>query len=97
MKGGAQQVYPVMGRPLCYLVNSRNTRGKTEEGLPIQHFVDLTDFGGNGSCTCGDFQCRVVANMKKPHELLTDGTLCHHLRSAHLFNLSFQIAIATET
>lgn len=82
-------ITPVHGRPLCYYVDSR----KGGE----QHFVNLTDFDGNGSCTCGDFQCRVVANMKKPHELLTDATLCHHLRKSHLFNLSFQVMLATQT
>jgi hypothetical protein len=75
-------VYPVNGRPLCYLVNSRTG--------DAQYFCDLTHFQGNGSCTCSDWGCRVVANMKKPHELLTDATLCYHLRRAHLFNLGVQ-------
>lgn len=79
-------VYPIKGRPLCYYVDSRSG-GE-------QKLCDLTDFNGNGSCTCGDFSCRVVANMKKPHELLTDATLCAHLRAAHRFNLSFQVALA---
>lgn len=82
-------VHPVKGRPLCYYVDSR----KGGE----QHFVDLTEHQGNGVCTCGDFSCRVVANMKKPHDLLSNETLCYHLRKAHLFNLSFQVALATET
>lgn len=76
---------PVYGRPLCYYVPSR--QGATD------HFVNLTDHQGNGSCTCGDFSCRVVANMKQPHELMTDATLCHHLREAHLFNLSVQLEL----
>jgi len=87
-------VYPVQGRPLCYLVDSRNRGGRTEEGLSIQHLCDLTDFNGNGSCTCGDFQCRVVANMKKPHELLSNETLCWHLRRAHLANLAVQVELS---
>lgn len=69
-------VTPIHGRPLCYLVGSR--KGEA------QYLCDLTQFNGNGHCTCNDFCCRVVANMKKPHELLTDDTLCFHLRRAHL-------------
>jgi uncharacterized membrane protein len=82
-------VTPVQGRPLCYLVKSRKGNG--------EHFVDLTDFQGNGSCTCPDWACRVVANMKRPHELLSNETLCWHLRRAHLENLSVQISLAAET
>ncbi len=76
-------VIPVRGRPLCYLVGSRKTPDK-------EYLVDLTDFGGNGSCVCQDFSCRVVANMKRPHQWLTDATLCDHLRGAHLYNLGVQ-------
>lgn len=76
-------VYPVQGRPLCYHVDSR--RGDE------QHFVNLTDLNGNGSCTCPDWSCRCVANMKKPHDLLSNETLCFHLRRAHLFNLGVQL------
>ena len=28
--------------------------------------------------------------MKKPHRLLSDATLCEHLRAAHLYNLAVQ-------
>lgn len=80
-------VHPVRGRPLCYLVDSRSG--------DCQHFVDLTDFQGNGSCTCNDWSCRVVSNMKKPHDLLSNETLCFHLRRAHLANLAVQISLAT--
>lgn len=69
-------VTAIQGRPLCFLVGSRKGEG--------QHLVDLTDFNGNGSCTCGDFSCRVVANMKGPHEYFTDATMCFHIRAAHL-------------
>lgn len=79
-------VYPVQGRPLCYHVDSR--------GAGAQYFVNLTDFNGNGSCTCGDWSCRCVSNMKKPHDLLTDATLCYHLRKAHMFNLGVQLECA---
>lgn len=75
-------VTPVHNRTLCYLVKSR--KGDAE------YFCDLTQFKGNGLCTCGDFSCRVVANMKKPHELLSNETLCWHLRQAHLYNLAVQ-------
>ncbi len=76
-------VTPVYGRPGCYYVDSR-----TPGTHP--HFVNIFDFDGNGSCTCGDWSCRCVANMKGAHELLTDATLCHHLRKAHLYNLGVQ-------
>ena len=79
-------VYPVLGRPLCYLVDGSGV---------AQYFVDLTEHGGNGHCVCGDFSCRCVANMKKPHELLTDATMCKHLRRAHLYNLSIQRELIT--
>lgn len=79
-------VHPIQGRPLCYLVDSRSTGG--------QHLVNLDDCGGNGSCTCGDWSCRCVANMKKPHDLLTDATLCHHLRAAHLYNVNVMRELA---
>lgn len=77
-------VTPVYGQVLCYHVGSRSRPGET-------HFVNLTDFNGNGSCTCGDWSCRCVANMKKPHALLTDATLCDHLRASHLYNLNIQL------
>jgi hypothetical protein len=75
-------VYPVAGRPLCYLVDSRKGGG--------QHFVNLRDCEMNGSCTCGDWSCRCVSNMKGPHELLTDATMCFHIRKAHRYNLGVQ-------
>jgi len=67
---------------MCYHVLSRSNGGA--------HLVDLTDFDGNGSCACNDFCCRCVSNMKGPHKLLTDATLCQHLRDAHLYNLGVQ-------
>ena len=76
-------VSPINGRPLCYLVSSRTKQD-------TQYLCDLNDFDGNGSCVCGDFSCRVVANMKRPHSLLTDATLCDHLRASHLYNLGVQ-------
>ncbi len=76
-------VTPIHGRPLCYLVSSRTKKD-------TQYLCDLNDFAGNGSCTCGDFGCRVIANMKRPHQWLTDATLCDHLRGAHLYNLGVQ-------
>jgi len=79
-------VYPIAGRPLCYYVDSRSGGG--------QHFCDLTQHQGNGHCTCGDWSCRVVSNMKKPHALLTNETLCEHLRRAHIYNLGVQIECA---
>ncbi len=75
-------VTPVPFRPLCYHVESNS--GQT-------YLCDLTQFNGNGSCTCSDWGCRCVANMKMPHSLLTDATLCKHLRGAHLYNLSVQL------
>jgi len=69
-------VYPIANRPLCYIVDSR--RGGE------QYFCDLTQLQGNGQCTCPDWGCRVVSNLKKPHELLTDATLCFHLRKVHM-------------
>jgi hypothetical protein len=75
-------VYPIQGRPLCYYVDSRSG-GE-------QHFVNLTDHNGNGSCVCGDWSCRCVANMKKPHSLLSNETMCEHIRAAHLYNLAVQ-------
>jgi len=77
-------VTPVFGRPLCYHVQSRSKPGEC-------HFVDITNFDGSGSCTCGDWSCRCVANMKKPFKPLSDAVLCEHLRDAHLYNLSVQI------
>jgi len=77
-------VTPIFGQPLCYHVGSRSNPNQA-------HFVNLADFNGNGSCGCSDWSCRCVANMKRPHDLLTDATLCAHLRAAHLFNLSVQI------
>jgi len=82
-------VTPVHGRPLAYLVSSRKTPGK-------QYLCDLTDHDGNGSCVCQDWSCRCVANLKRPHDLLTDATLCHHLRLAHLHNLSVQLDLILE-
>lgn len=79
-------IIPVNGRPLVYLVESRKGGGT--------HLCDLTDFNGNGSCTCGDWSCRCVSNMKGPHELMTDATLCWHLRRAHLANLQVQVELA---
>ena len=73
-------VHPVHGRLLCYYVDSRSGGG--------QHFVNLDDKDGNGSCTCGDWSCRCVANFKGEHELLTDAVTCHHIRRAHLFNVN---------
>jgi hypothetical protein len=70
-------VTPVPFRPLVYHVASRKA------GV-APHLVDLTDFNGNGSCTCGDWSCRCVANMKGAHELFTDATMCHHIRTAHM-------------
>jgi hypothetical protein len=70
-------ITPVLGRPLSYLVPSRKKLGES-------YLVDLTDYHGNGSCTCNDFSCRCVANMKKPHQLFTDATMCHHMRLAHV-------------
>ena len=78
-------VHPVHGRPMCYHVESRT--------MSVQYFCDLTDFQGNGSCGCQDWSCRCVANMKAPHELLTDATLCWHLRQAHLYNLAVQLEV----
>lgn len=80
-------VTPVHGRPLCYHVSS------SQKGEPDK-LCDLTQFQGNGFCSCNDWGCRVVSNMKKPHALLTDATLCKHLRAAHLFNLSVQVELA---
>lgn len=73
-------VTPVYGRPLCYRVKSR----KTDD----EYFCDLTAHNGNGFCTCDDYACRVVANMKRPHELLSNETLCWHLRQCHLHFMS---------
>lgn len=75
-------VYPVMGRPLVYLVDSRKGDG--------QYLCDLNELNGNGFCACPDFGCRVVANLKRPHKLLSDATLCEHLRASHLYNLCVQ-------
>ena len=69
-------VEPVYGRPLVYHVASR------QRGVH-PHLCDLNDFDGQGSCTCSDFCCRCVSNMKRPHEYFTDATMCHHLRKAH--------------
>jgi len=77
-------VYPVEGRPLVYRVASR-THPK------VEYMCDLTALNGNGWCACNDWACRCVANMKKPHELLSNETLCYHLRRAHLYNLQVQL------
>lgn len=75
-------VHPVQGRPMCYQVDSRSG-GES-------YFVNLRDCDMNGSCTCQDWSCRCVANMKLPHEPLTDATWCWHLRQAQLYNLRVQ-------
>lgn len=82
-------VTPIQGRPLVYRVASRSNP-------KVEYMCDLTMYDGNGWCACNDWACRCVANMKKPHELLSNETLCWHLRRAHLFNLSVRLEVALE-
>lgn len=67
-----QIVEPLVGEPGRYYVMAHSQRGRYQ--------VDLSEYGGHGSCTCKDFQVRV-----QPHR--TRGTVpekrfCKHILAA---------------
>lgn len=57
---------------LTYFVRSEHT---SEEYL-----VDLASYGGNGACTCKDFQCRIEPKLSRNET--PPRKHCKHLRAA---------------
>lgn len=47
------------------------------------HTVDLTANGGAGCCTCRDHQTRRQPALDRGEPILTQPTLCRHLRRAY--------------
>lgn len=52
---------PIEGQPLCY-----QTTSSDDEHEP--HLQDLKGYEGNGYCTCRDFQCRCIPNIKEQQD-----------------------------
>ncbi len=52
--------------PMTYKVESWERPGS-------HHTVDLSELGGNGACTCTDFNVRCLSNLKK-----ADGKWTHY-------------------
>ena len=64
------------GDRYCYRVESISRPGQT-------HLVDLTGNKGAGKCTCLDHACRRQPAIDRGEPILTQATLCRHLRAAY--------------
>jgi hypothetical protein len=73
-------VLPIVGEPLRFHVVSRSQAG-------LRHLVDLEEFGGNGQCSCEDFQFRHQPLLERG-AFAADHLRCWHIMEARWFLLN---------
>lgn len=85
MSEDALHVEPIKGEALRYRVRSAS---RTD----LSYVVDLSEYQGNGQCTCPDFLCRREPNIKKGKPLYTRLTMCKHVMAARIDFLNTTLA-----
>mgnify|MGYP006266639517 CR=1 FL=1 len=79
------QVEPIIGEPFRFWVQSSDAN---------PHLVDMTEYKGNGECSCGDFRFKKLMNYRANNYRIVNygsvnSTRCKHINSVliHLGSL----------